>query len=439
LLLLVGVAVLAGGGYYWLVGFGVQPLSEKSLTFAEIRRATIRDIVSATGLIEPRETVVVSAKTAGIVVRLVGKIGDAVREGDDLATLDDAMIKLKEEEASTGVIMADAAIRQAKSLHTQAVANKDAAERNLKIQQELKNAGGVRHEYEQALAQVDGAKAGIKAAEAGIDVANAKKQEAETARKQAELVRDMTRIKVPSLSLNGSKREFLILDRKVFEGQMVGPQSGPLFTLAGNLDVVEVHAQVAEGDINKVREGLTAVFKIKNYDDEDADFEGVVKKVRHQASTVGKGGVYFDTVIEVKNRKDPKTNDWQLRPGMTASIDIIRYEHKNVWRVPIDALNFTLEEAYQSESAKACLREWKAKTDQDWRAIWTWDDASRQAIPVFVRILPKNGEIALKDAEGNEILQWEAGREPAEMLRVITKAPPAHPPGFFDKPTPVKI
>ena len=36
---------------------------------------------------------------------------------------------------------------------------------------------------------------------------------------------------------------------------------------------------------------------------------------------------------------------------MTASIDIVRLEHKNVWRVPSGALNFKLEEAYQSAAA----------------------------------------------------------------------------------------
>ena len=440
LLVFLGVVALAGGAYYWLVGFGVQPLSEKTLTFGEVRRATIRDIVSATGLIEPRETVVVSAKTSGIVVRLMGKIGDSVFEGADLAQLDDSMISLKVEEATVGVKMAAAAYLQAQAMHTQAVYTKEASERAWKIQDDLAKAGGIRHEREQALALFEAAKAGVKAAEAGIEVADAKRQAAQTARKEAELARDMTRIKVPGLALNAAKREFLILDRKVFEGQMVGPQAGPLFTLAGSLDVVEVHAQVAEGDLNKVRTGLTALFTIRNYDDEETEFEGVIKKVRHLASNVGKGGVYFPTIIEVKNRKDPKTNDWQLRPGMTASIDIVRYEHKDVWRVPIEALNFKLEEAYQSDSAKAKLAAWAKRADeQDWRALWTWDEATRQAVPVMVRVGPQKGEIALKDAEGNEILAWEPGREPTQPLRIITKAPPARPPGFLDQPANLKI
>src|SRR5262249_30578742 len=155
----------------------------------------------------------------------------------------------------------------------------------------------------------------------------------------------------------------LILDRKANEGQMVGPQSGPLFTLAGSLDVVEVHAQVVEGDVNKIREGMTALFKISNYDDEDSEFEGTIRRIR-PLSDKDKGAVYYNAVIEVKNRRDPKTNEWLLRLGMTAAIDLVRSEHKNAWRVPSAALDFTLEEGYQSPAAKARIAEWKKRADE---------------------------------------------------------------------------
>ena len=42
-------------------------------------------------------------------------------------------------------------------------------------------------------------------------------------------------------------------------------------------------------------------------------------------------------------------------------------------------------------------------------------------------------------SEGNEVIEWEPGKEPTRPLRVIIKAPPARPPGFFDQPANVKI
>ena len=126
--------------------------------------------------------------------------------------------------------------------------------------------------------------------------------------------------------------------------------------------------------------------------DDDIDFsEGTVKEIRPLATSI-KGAVYYDAVITVQNRKDPTTQDWQLRPGMTASVDIVRYEHKNVWRVPTGAFNFTLEEAYQSESAKARVAEWKQRPDaKDWQTLWTWDLSTQRPQPLMVRLNPKKG------------------------------------------------
>jgi multidrug efflux pump subunit AcrA (membrane-fusion protein) len=445
-LLLLGLTVVGGGAiYYWWHGGSAHALQEKALTFAEVRRTTIRDIVSATGLVEPRETVVVSSEIPGTVMHLVGRVGDIVKENAPLAILDGRRIKLKLAEAENGVHLAKAAVAQANAALIQANANELAARRYWETQDELQRAGapGFRTEREQAKAQHEAALAGIKVAKAGVDAAEAKKSAADTAFKEAELTFNMTTIRVPGIypMLRGNQveREFLILERKAHEGQMVGPQSGPLFSLAHSLDVVEVHAQVAEGDINKIKPRLKALFKVTNFDDQDSDFDdGLVKEIRPLASTI-KGAVYYDAVIEVKNRKDSKTGEWQLRPGMTVSIDIVRNEHANVWRVPIGALNFKLEEAYQDAATKARMAEWDAKLKADWRALWVWDKQAQKARAVFVRVLGKPGENPLKDAEGNEILEWEPGQEPTGPLPVIIGAPPARPPSIFDQPANVKI
>lgn len=442
------LVVLAGcGAYFWWGLTGVHPLSEKSLTFAEVRQATIRDTISATGMVEPREIIIVSAEIPGTILRISPReekssiplnVGDIVFEGMELAQLDARRMELKVKEAEAGIELAKSAVLQAQAALTQAKALKVAADRQLDVQKDLQKAGGFRTEREQAEAQVKAAIAGIEVADAGIELAKAKQQAAETARKEAVLARNMAHILVPGKA-GKDARPFLILDRKVNVGQMVGPQSGPLFTLAGSLDIVEVHAQVVEGDRNKIREGLPAIFKVGNYDDEDGELKGFIKRINPLSSTI-KGAVYYDAVIEVQNRKDPKTKDWQLHPGMTVPIDIVRHEHAKAWRVPSAALNFKLEEAYQSESAKSRIAEWKKRADaNDWYALWTWDSTARQTSPVFVRIGAKQGEVALKDSEGNEILEWEPGKEPTGELQIIIGAPPARPPGFFDQPANVKL
>jgi HlyD family secretion protein len=419
-------------------------LSEPGLTFANLQTVTMRDVVSATGHIEPREIVVVASELPGTVVRLSARVNDTVAEGAELASLDRRKIAHKLEEARNGVQMAGAALAQAKSAVTQARASREAAALGLKYQEELASKGGFRSDRDQAQATVRATEAGVEAAQAGVEMAQSKLEAARIMLRDAELAYDLAAIKVPALSpRSGAPREFLILERKVHEGQMVGPQSGPLFTLAGSLQTVEVHAQVAEGDVNRVKQGLPAVFVATSFDDAEVEFRGVVKDVRPLASNL-KGAVYYDTVIEVANQKDPVTGAWRLRPGMTASVDIVRREHRNVWRVPSAALNFQLEEPYQTDAAKARLAEWKLRSDAgDWQTLWVWDPAERVAVPRFVRIggVGRHGEPGLKDSEGNEALEWAPGEEPpaGTAPRVIVGAPPAHTPGLFDRPPPIKV
>lgn len=445
------VCLLVSGLYFWWGLTGVQPLQEKVLKFAEVKKVpSIRDSISATGTVEPREIVLVSSEIPGTVMRLSPRdeklqsislgIGDVVYEGAPLAYLDDRRIKLKEQEAKTGIAMADAAVKQANAALEQAKATKAAADRFLDTQIRLEQTNvGIKSEKEQAKAQADAADAGIKVAEAGIAAANSKLEAARTAHREALLACDLTRILVPGDLTSKERRKYLILDRKVNVGQMVGPQSGPLFTLAGSLDEVELHAQVVEGDVNKIGEGLKAYFKVNNFNDGETDFEGTVQSIRPMASNI-KGAVYYNAVIRVKNRQEPKTGEWQLRPGMTAPVDIVRLERKNAWHVPAAALNFTLEEAYQSDAAKAKVAQWAQRPDaKDWRALWIWDSATHQPQPIFIRVVPKQDEVGLKDLDGNEILEWEPGKEPTGPIRVITDAPKSKPPGFFDQPANVKI
>jgi HlyD family secretion protein len=428
LFLLFAGAALAGIVLWYSLPHGAS-LSEKSLTFASLQYGNMQDVVSATGVLEPRETLVVSTEVPGVVKVLLARVNDTVGEGAVLATLDDGKLQLKVEEAENGVRTAKAALAQAE-------AARDAGEIGLKTQIDLESRGGFRSEREQAEAQAKAARAGVLAADARVLAA-------ETGLKEARLALDQTQIKVPgNAESTGSRREYLVLDRQAQMGQMVGPQGPPLFTLAGDLSGMELRAQIAEGDINKVRKGLRAVFTLSGFGDEDIEFTGTVKEIRPLAVNV-KGAVYYDAVIEVANRKDARTGEWRLRPGMTASVDIIRREHKNVWRVPSAALNFQLDEAYQSDAVRARVAEWKKRPDHgQWQTLWTWDPSQRKPAPLFVRTGGlKDGDTGLKDNEGNEILEWESGKEPANQSppRVIMAAPPARAPGFFDQPANIKV
>jgi HlyD family secretion protein len=437
-LLTVGAALV--GIAIWAHYPRAHVLSESRLQFTQLQVGDLRESVSATGRIEPREVLAVTPQVPGTVVALYGKINDVIDENSLLAQLDDHQLKLDVEHARSGVDAAQAALIQAEAM-------KKAAQFALQYQLEIEKKGGFRSDRDQAEAKLE-------AAQAGVFVAKSQLHASETSLKKAKESFDKTRIKAPGncqaatataalgLPVPPCKR-FLILERHVQLGQVVGPQGPPLFLVTRDLDVVEVHAQVAEGDIGKVRPGLRASFTVQAYTDEDVLFTGTVREIRPMAINA-KGAVYFDAVIDVANTRDPQSGEWRLRPGMTASVDIIRREHKNVWRLPASALNFQLDEGYWSAAARVHIQEWRQQhADPDWQPIWTWDSAKGSAWPIFVRLggADKNGEPGLKEGEFNEILEWEPGHRPnpAEPIRIIISAPPARPPGIFEQPWNIKV
>ena len=71
-------ALVVAGLYFWWGLTGVQPLHEKALKFAEVRQVTMRDTISATGKVEPREIVLVSTESPGTILAISKDIGDTV-------------------------------------------------------------------------------------------------------------------------------------------------------------------------------------------------------------------------------------------------------------------------------------------------------------------------------------------------------------------------
>ncbi|MBM4069882.1 MAG: HlyD family efflux transporter periplasmic adaptor subunit [Planctomycetes bacterium] len=456
--------ILVGGALAGIAAWINYPrriaVNEKIFSYAPVERGRMMEAISATGIvhIESTKLLLVGSTMPGTVVGVFGKVNDMVQEGDVLLKLDDRKLHLKVEEARNGIKTAEAALAQANASLAQAQALHEAARLAFKYQKEIEAKGGFRSERDQAEVKVKSAVAGVQAAEAGVKLAKAQRQGAEILGREAQLAFDLARVIVPRVSRHASANtlasadtaasdlpphDYLIVESKVQLGQQVGPGGPPLFTLARDLDRIQVLAQVAEGDIGKVKKGLLAAFTVSAFSDENVEFRGKVKEIRPVPANV-KGAIFYDTVVDVDNQRDPDTKEWRLRPGMTAAVDVIRRRHDNVWKMPSAALNFQMEEPYQSTAAKAHLAEFKQRADQEhWRPIWIWDEEKSQPWPVFVRVggQDKNGEPGIKDGGFNEVLEWEAGRIPStsQPHRVIIAAPPAQAPGFLDRPANIKV
>jgi HlyD family secretion protein len=124
-----------------------------------------------------------------------------------------------------------------------------------------------------------------------------------------------------------------VVSRNVTQGQTVASsfQTPTLFLIATDLKNMQVDTNTSESDIGEVKEGDKATFTVDAFP--KRIFEGTVSQVRQSPQTV-QNVVTYDVVVSVDN------TDLTLKPGMTASTQIIVDQRTDVLRVPGQALRY---------------------------------------------------------------------------------------------------
>lgn len=457
---LIVVGVLLTVMAYWIS----SPAKIRDVAYEKrpVERGTLVETVSATGGVAPRAIYVVSSPVPGQVIKIYDRAdaNQQILRDEPLLLLDPEQAKVKLEQAKAAVLAAQTDILRAEG-------QRDAAQIALDFQKDLltKNVG--------QKTKVEESEYLLKAAEAAVAAAKAKLEMAKRARDEAKLGLDKCTVRAPA--------DGVVLKREVYLGQMVGPQlPTPLFKMASDLSEMEVMAQVAEGDVSKVQRGQSVLFTVYPYADANIRFEGRVKRVDNLPNNI-QGAVFYNTVIQVVNRREPPTREswmrvggvlsstplsptaglpwmylrdespWMLRPGLTATVDIVLRRHADVWKLPIEALSLQLDEHYQTAAAKKKLKQWQERSDaDDWKHVWIQDPTrnDNKPWPMFVRIngVGANGESGIRDSQFIEVLEWDpelAGkldaRDGRSFPQVIISAPPATKPGLFDLNKPTRI
>lgn len=170
-----------------------------------------------------------------------------------------------------------------------------------------------------------------------LEVAKATLESAEVNRDRAAQNLAYTEIRSP---VDG-----VVIDRSVDVGQTVAASlSAPqLFLIAEDLSKMEILASVDESDIGKIHDGQAVRFTVQAYP--DSNFAGTVKQVRLK-STIQENVVNYVVSIAVANPSG------RLLPGMTATVDFVVSEAKDVLQVPNAALRFRATEKMLAELRK---------------------------------------------------------------------------------------
>jgi HlyD family secretion protein len=303
---LLAIAVAAAG--WWAY---VRPAAVVYTTAPAARGAVIRT-VTATGTVNPVLTVIVGSYISGVIQQLFCDYNTEVKKDQICAKIDPRPYQSVVDQNQANLDIAKAQLDKDKAALVYAKLNSD---RNTTLaarkftSQDIADAA--RSVLDQAAAQI------------GLD-------EATIALHQALL--DAAKVNLGYTDIV-SPVDGTVVSRNVTMGQTVAAtfQTPTLFLIASDLTKMQVDTNVSESDIGVLKEGAKASFTVDAFP--GRVFAGAVVQVRQSPQTV-QNVVTYDVVVSVDN------TDLALKPGMTASTQIIVESRADVLRVPDQAVRY---------------------------------------------------------------------------------------------------
>ncbi|HVT58023.1 MAG TPA: efflux RND transporter periplasmic adaptor subunit [Thermoanaerobaculia bacterium] len=351
-------ALLLGGAVVALLilGFWANGRGEHTqyLT-APVKRGAITSAVEATGTINPLTTAPVGSSVSGTVKYIFADFNTHVRAGQVLAQLDPdvyeaqvttargnlagAQANLRNLEASLGSSLA--AIESGEANAAKAAADLAYARANSRRLADLFGQGLIpldqRDQSQSTLAQSEAA---TRAARAQVNQTRAQHREVqaqvEQARAQIEAMRGSLQQAEANLRYCTivSPTDGIVVARNISVGQSVAAslQAPNLFTIAQDLQRMQVYAKTDESDTGFIKLGGDAIFQVDAFPNEE--FHGRVSAIRLNAYIV-QNVVTYDTVIDFENP------DQRLLPGETAYVSIPTGHVDDTLEIPNAALTYT--------------------------------------------------------------------------------------------------
>ncbi|MBR5625733.1 MAG: efflux RND transporter periplasmic adaptor subunit [Alphaproteobacteria bacterium] len=270
--------------------FGAHTEKKHDFATINISRGDLRQVVSATGEIQPVNTVNVGSQVSGTIDNLYVDFNTKVKKGDILLTIEPSVLQATVDESKASL---DSAISQRNFAKSEYERNK------------MLFADGIipRAELEQSQTQYE-------------------QSEQSVNRMQSQYERAVTNLGYATII---SPVDGTVISRKVDVGQTVAAsfQTPDLFEIAEDLTKMQIETAVSEADIGVIKEGQHVTFTVDAYPTET--FNGIVRQIRLSPTTTSNVVVYT-VVIDVDN------TDLRLMPGMTAFVTIIISERDNVWK-----------------------------------------------------------------------------------------------------------
>lgn len=300
---------------------------------APVERGNLTVSVSATGKLAPTNQVTVGSQLSGLVTKVVVDVNDRVTAGQPLALIDPEQIEDQIRQQQAQIAANQAQVRQAQATVAESQAQRARLEQVYKLSNgrvpsatELQTG---RADYQRAVAALRVAQANVVASQATL------------AQSQTQRARAIIRSPV-----NG-----VVLARQVDPGQTVAASfnTPTLFVIAEDLSKMKLEVAIDEADVGSVKVGQRASFTVDAFPGKT--FPATITRVdlgsnltvsNATASSSSSTATTSTTGQVVSYAADLTVENptLQLRPGMTATADIVTSDKSNALLVPNAAFRF---------------------------------------------------------------------------------------------------
>ncbi len=322
---LLGAAVVAANLYY-------KKADGKIVAVEAIKKRDLESIVSASGKIQAKTQVNISADTMGRVTELAVEEGDVVKRGQFLMQIDPRNLQSNFQRGEAGVAAAEATLNQLRNSIETARENLKLAQDNLKRQRDLWSDQLTTRE---AL-QKSESEAAVREREVEDRLAQVRTQEARIRQERAALSSaryDLSKVRIES-PIDG-----IVTRRNIEQGEtvVIGTMNnaGTVLLTVADMSIIEAEVEVDETDIPFVKIGQVAKITIDAMPDKE--FTGKVTEIGNSpiqvtSAAAGQQATNFKVVVTIDGQIEG------VRPGFTCTASITTDTRTQVSSVPIAAM-----------------------------------------------------------------------------------------------------
>ena len=336
LIVVLGLSFFSGNGDDATLEVSVQKVQKKDLSSK----------VVADGVLTPETEVKLSANNTTYITEIAVKEGDFVKKGDFLMSLDDRQQKAATEASRASLEAAKVQLEQRKA---QQERQAKLYAQGLISDQEMESTNS---SYASALSAFNGA--------------------------QSRLIQDEDALAKLRL-IAPQDGTITFIDGEVGDLAQGGMFNPSVLLKLSDLSKMEVYVNVNENDIADISLNDSTLIQVDAY--QNRKFKGLVKEVAYAATTSSGGSSQQVTNFQVKVQMLEVVEG--MRPGMSATVDIVTEERIGVIAIPIQALT-TPRSPKKSENKQGFSAEVSVNGDSQWSSRNQYGDKKSKSTVVFI-------------------------------------------------------